>query len=334
MNRLVRVTVGSVATALSASLAGSIQPVDSVPLQKSPIAVPATAILPATMPLQKDPWGKIPTVVVSLDESRQEPAAIATGMNANVVSLGATTRLKLAAVQGRVKIDALDSSSTAGQTEVQRFRAATLELTNLTFAVGDVPAMLSPHPHPEAPGAWLGTPFLSAFQVTLNPPTNLVGGSVVLKKSTAPLDHRKETSVVPMVLRDNRPYVQVAVPGTKPFLALVDTMSPGTVIPSDVGEKLKLKPIRVETFSRIEGKVAKAALVELPKLSIGKTEWKAARVYFLTSESSKEYDRNFAVIGMDFIGRFRFTLDFARAKIALGPPDKPAEATAKPDADN
>ena len=131
-----------------------------------------------------------------------------------------------------------------------------------------------------------------------------------------------------MKLRDNRPYVRVTIPGAKPFDALLDTTSPGTLIPTNVGEKLKLKPIKVDSITWHEGKTGKVALVVVPKLAIGKAEWKMARVSYLTSDGGKDVGGGFAVIGMDFITQFKITLDFKRLQIALNPKAKPAETPA------
>ena len=161
-----------------AGLYVSAAPEGVVPRQKSPIVLPDSIILPTTLSVQK--WEKVPTVVVSLNNSRLEHAAIATGLNANVVSPDAASRLKLPSVDGRVKIDALDSTAGAGQAVIDQFRASTLELPKLAVAVADVPGLLTHKPHPDAPAAWLGTPFLSAFQLTLDPGTN----SVTLHKAT------------------------------------------------------------------------------------------------------------------------------------------------------
>ena len=319
-----RIVIQPLVLGILACQAASVQP-EATPLQKAPITLPESVTLPATMSFQA--WSGtangVPTVLVSIDESRTERAAIATGLNANVVSTEAAQRLKLAPVTGRVKIDVLDTTAAAGQAEIQRLRAATLDLPKLAFAVADVPGLLSPHPHPDAPAAWLGTPFLSAFQVTLDSQAH----RITLKPASAALPRVRDASVVPLKMRDNRPYIQVSIPGVKPFLALLDTTSPGTVIPTDVGEKLKLKPVQVETISWREGKPCKATRVELPKLAVGKAEWKSARVFYLSADNSKGFDRSFAVIGMDFISQFNLTIDFAHAKLALAPPQKTPSPT-------
>jgi hypothetical protein len=318
MIRWMRIASEIVAVGLLGCLSALAQPAEAPPLQKRPIVLPDAVVLPATLQIQ--PWGNrrkgVPTVVVSLDESPIERAAIATGLNANVVSPEAFKRLKMAAVGGQVKIDVMDATAAVGQAEMQRFKAATVDLPKLAFAVADVPGMLSAQPLQDPPAVWLGTPFLSAFQVTIDP----FAGNITLKKATSALPHTRGTLIVPLVIRDNRPYVLVSIPGVKPFLALIDTTSPGTVIPTNVGEKLKIKPSRVESISWRDGKPGKAAFVVVPKLAVGKAEWNAAPVVYLTSETSKEYDRTFAVIGMDFIGQFEVTMDFARGQIALGRP--------------
>jgi len=303
-------------------------PDESAARQKCPIAIPDSVILPATLQVQKwDPTGRgqgqqsgIPTVVVSFNNSRLEHAAIATGLNANAVSPAAALRLKLSPIDGKVTVNAMDATAGASQAEISQFHASTLELPKIPVAVTDVPGMLSLKSHPDAPTAWLGMPFLSAFQITLDPVSN----SVTLQKAATKLPRPRQTSVVPLVLRDNRPYVSVSIPGAKPFLALLDTASPGSVIPTVVAEKLKIKPLKPVVEITRQGKPGKAAEIILPKLSVGKAEWKMPHVIYLTSDSSKEFDRTFAVIGMDFIGQFKVTIDFLHSQVALSPPEKPA----------
>jgi hypothetical protein len=329
MTRWMRIASETVAVCLLACLSALAQPVEAPPLQKRPIDLPDAVVLPATLRMQPSGLNRkgVPTIIVSLDESPMEHAAIATGLNANVVSPEVSKRLKMATVGGQVKIDVMDATAAAGQVEMQRFMAATVDLPKLAFAVADVPGMLSARLLQDPPAVWLGTPFLSAFQVTIDP----FAGDVTLKKATTALPRTRGTSIVPLVIRDNRPYVRVSIPGAKPFLALIDTTSPGTVIPTDVGEKLKLKPSRVETISWRDGKPGKAAFAVVPKLAVGKAEWTSAPLVYLTSESSKEYDRTFAVLGMDFIGQFRVTIDFARGQMALSRPEQAAPTgAAKP----
>ena len=136
MMPVVRAPSKALAIAIMSCIAANAQTGETPTLQKCPISLP-DAIVPATLPIQM--WGRVPTVIVSLNDSRVERAAIATGVNANVISPDASQRLKLGTVDGRVKIDALDSTTAGGQAEVKRFRAATLDLANLSFAVADVP---------------------------------------------------------------------------------------------------------------------------------------------------------------------------------------------------
>ena len=60
--------------------------------ESGPIDLPEKAVLPTTCVIQK--WEQIPTIIVGINESRQERAVIATGLNANVVSPSASVRLK------------------------------------------------------------------------------------------------------------------------------------------------------------------------------------------------------------------------------------------------
>src|SRR5579872_1506117 len=299
---------------------GMPQPSPDAARQPSPIKLPDALLLPATLQLQRwDTLGTgvngIPMVIVGINESRLERAVIATGLDANVVSPEAAARLKLPTVDGSVRIDALNEATAGPQAEITTLRASTLELSKIPVAVADVPKMISDHPHPEAPGTWLGAPFLTAFQLTLDPTTR----TITLDKATAKFVRPKRASVSKLEMRNGRPYVQMSIPGAKPFWALIDTSCPATLIPGDVIEKLKLKPLRIEQFTSPDAKSGKGAVVILPKLSVGKAEWLHARVTYLTPDSGKGVDRTFAVVGMDFLGQFKMTLDFLHGQVALTP---------------
>lgn len=288
-------------------------------IQKSPLVLPEKLTLPGNLFIRYWPGeNQIPVATVQINDSLQEQAAISTGLNANTVQPDAATRLKLPAPQTSVRVHAFDSISVAKQTTIATLRAGTIELKQVPFAVTDVPGSISLQPHPDAPAAWLGMPFLSAFQVTFDP----LSRNLLLASTNAPLPKAKFITVVPLVMQEGRPYVRVTLPGARPFLALVDTSSPGTVIPKEIAEKLKLKPKREVSVAQPDGKLARAAFVELPRLLIGKAEWKGCKVIFLTSEAGQAYSPQFAVIGMDFLRQYQVTLNFVRLQMALAPTKK------------
>ena len=309
---------GCLALALSGmgSLKAEDQPEPKSPLQKSPIALPTDALLPATFSVSK--WYEIPVIQVSINTSLVERIGLDTGLNANVVIPESAARLALSPLNTKTHLNVLNLECEAQESQIQKLRARTLELKNVSVALADLPAMLSQHPHPDAPAVWFGTPFLSAFQVTFDPGSS----SITLDKPDAPFPRNKETAVTAIVMRDGRPFVKVSIPGAKPFLALIDTGSPGTVIPTEIGEKLKLKPVKSDLSA---GKQGKAALVELSKMTVGKAEWKGGRVHFITADPAKEFDKSFAVLGMDFLSRFKVSLNYTRLQIALTPPTKAAD---------
>ena len=86
MTSRARIAVYVLATSCLTCLCLPACPEDPAPLQKTPILLPDKVLLPATLEIQ--PWDNtgIPTIVVSIGESRVESAAIATGLNANVIS--------------------------------------------------------------------------------------------------------------------------------------------------------------------------------------------------------------------------------------------------------
>jgi len=109
-------------------------------------------------------------------------------------------------------------------------------LENVPVAEVDVVSLLSRTPRPGAPIGWLGTPFLAAFQVTLD----LAHRVCILDKPLAKLP--AGAIVVPMTLRDGHIFVPMALPKSKPFLAMIDTDTILTLVPATAAEKLKLVP--------------------------------------------------------------------------------------------
>jgi predicted aspartyl protease len=284
------------------------------PLQKGPVSLPANVLLPTTLLVQK--WRGLLVVTGSVNNSLIERVALDTGLNADVVLPDAAMRLSLSPLTTKTRLSVLNTESEAPDSTIQHLKAGSLDMENIPVALANLPLLLSALPQPDAPAVWLGTPFLSAFQITYDPITS----SVLLETPQSAFRRHRDMAVVPLVMRDGRPYVKVSIPGAKPFLALVDTGSPGTLIPAEVATKLKLKPIKEVSAGK-----QKASLVELPKLNIGRAEWKAVRVACLTPDSAKEFDKTFAVLGMDFLSRYKVSLNYSRLQMAFTPPDKPGE---------
>jgi predicted aspartyl protease len=270
-------------------------------------------------------WNGLPVIDTVVNGSNFEKFVLDTGLNACTVPSASYSRLKLQATTRQVRLDVLDRPTEATEVQLQSLKINGTEFQNVPAVLTDVLAMLSRAPaRPDAPTGWLGTPFLSAFQVTFDFHDHIA----LLGSPQMALPITPGTVVVPIIVREGRVYVRVAVPGVKPFLALVDTGAVGTLLPGEVAEKLKVKPTQVFTITRHDGKTAKAGLAVLPKLSIGKAEQHDVHAIFLASDAPAEFDRTLAILGMDFLSRYNVTISYAKQKMALSPPPAPDETSA------
>ena len=282
-------------------------------LQNGAGTVADASTLPLTLAYQL--WNGLPVVTEIVNDKAIERFVISTGLNVNTVQPAANDRLQLALSGKKVRVVALDNATDAPEVGLQSLKMGALRVENSFAALLDVAGLLSRATWPDTPTGWLGTPFLSAFQMTLDPSIRLLK----LESPQAKLPHFKATVVVPLILRDGRIFVTVTVPGAKPFPALVDTGTMGTLVPADVPASLKLAPAQTFPISGAGGKSAQATVVTLPLLRVGKAEQKGAQVVALTTSNAPGFDPHFAVLGMDFFSRFYITINYAQQKMALTP---------------
>lgn len=283
------------------------------PFQKDPIAVPKDATLPITLPITY--WNSIPLIEGSVTGSNSERFAAHTGLNAVCVSKETYTRLQLPATNKPVRVNVLDTALTSTEVLIPTVKFGFVTFKEIKAALLDVFAVLSVRPHPDAPTGWLGTPFLSAFQATFDFPKR----SLLLESAQASPPKDKGTITVPLSVRDGRPFVQISAAGGKPFAALVDTGTLVSLIPTEAALKAQARPLQILTVTK-GGKEARAALTTVSKLAVGKMERSDVRAVFLAADAPTEFDKSFAVLGMDFLQHYKITLNFAKQKFFLTPP--------------
>lgn len=293
----------------------------TAPFQGSPVTLPPSPTLPLSLNLGV--WLGFPTTYISVNGS-QERMGISTGLNANTVSPAAAARLGIPEGKTKVRVDILDHAIEAPETALKSLQMGLLKLENVPVAQIDVVSLLSRAPHPDAPTGWLGTPFLAAFQVTLDMSRKVCTLEKPLAKMPA------GALVVPMTLREGRIFVSVSLPKSKPFLAMIDTGTVLTLIPASVGVKLKLPALEVVKLGNA-GKEVQATLIQVPAVTVGKAECKALRVAYLSADVSPSFGRETAVLGLDFLSRFKVVFSFASKKVAFMPPVVPDASGAAPD---
>ena len=305
----------------------AVQPSVTAPFQASPVKLPPNPGLPLTLNLGV--WLGRPTVYIAVN-GRAERLGISTGLNANTIS-PTLTGLQIPDGKTKVRVDILDRELEAPETILESLEFGLVKLEKVPVAQVEVISQVSHNPHPDAPIGWLGTPFLSAFQVTLDIAHRVCTLDKSIEKPTAKMP--ASAIVVPMTLRDGRIYVMMTLPKSKPFPAILDTGTVGTLIPASVGEKLKLPALETVKLGAIGGKEVVATLIQAPTVAVGKAECKSLRVAYLSADASPGFGRETAVLGLDFISRFRVVFNFAAKKITFIPPpgpDDPAPKTETP----
>ena len=280
------------------------------PFQKDPIAVPKDATLPIVLPITY--WNSIPLVEGAVTGGNSERFAAHTGLNAVCVPKETYTRLQLPATNKPIRVNVLDTALTATEVLIPTVKFGFVTFKEIKAALLDVFAVLSVRPHPDAPTGWLGTPFLSAFQATFDFPKRVL----ILESAQANLPKEKDTITLPLSVRDGRPFVQVSVAGGKPFAALVDTGTLVSLIPTEAALKAQARPLQILTVTK-SGKEARAALTTISKLAVGKMERSDVRVLFFAADAPMEFDKSFAVLGMDFLQHYKVTFNFAKQKFSL-----------------
>ena len=288
--------------------------------QKELVAIPKGSPLPISLPISY--WNSIPLIEGAVTGNNAEKFAAHTGLNAVCVPKETYTRLLLPATNKPIRVSVLDRVVGATEVLIPTLKFGFVTFKDVKAALIDVFAMLSVRPHPDAPTGWLGTPFLSAFQVTFDFPKR----TLILEAPQAAFPKDKGTITVPLSVREGRPFVPISVAGSKPFPALVDTGTLVSLIPSDVALKAQARPLQVLTVTK-NGKEAHAALTTVSKLSVGKIERADVRAVYLAADAPMEFDKNFAILGMDFLQYYRVTFNFAKQKLFLTPPppDTPAD---------
>lgn len=302
--------------------AADTQTAGAVPLQMSPVALPEKAVLPVVLNLRA--WLGYPTAIINVNGRGGERFGISTGLNANTITPASVIRLRIPEGKSKVRVNILEHEENVAETSLQSLQVGLLKLENVPFAELDTVSLVSHAPHPDAPIGWLGVPFLSAFQITLDisrricvldsPKAKLPGGAIV----------------VPLTLRNGHLFVSMSVPKSKPFQAMLDTGSVLSLIPAAAGEKLKLKPQEVVKLGA--DKKVEANLIQAPQVNVGKAECKSLLVAYLSADASPTMGRDTAVLGLDFLSRFKVVINATAKKVAFLPLTAPdAAPPPKPD---
>lgn len=284
---------------------------------------PPTATVSYTI-LPTRPWNGLLTIQARVKET-SIAAALCTGMSESVVIPRAQETLGLKPTDEKRTVHAFDEEATGPAATLSGLKLQALAVPDVRVALIDALKWFTSFPLPDAPALWLGSDFLSRYQVMFDFPAK----AVRFYPPDSPLPGGKGSVAVPLEMREGRPWVRVSVPHLPAFWALVDTGTVGTLIPAEVGEKLKLQALKTLPVTRADGQKAQVRLAVLPKLSVGKAEQEEVPTLFLADKAPVGFHREMAILGRDFLNRYKVTLDYTKLKMVLQPPDKP-KSTVKP----
>jgi hypothetical protein len=112
---------------------------------------------------------------------------------------------------------------------------------------------------------------------------------------------------------------------------MVDTGTMGTLIPAEIAVKLKSKkPEKGAAKVGIDIAAGRMGRMVVPKIAVGKAELKNLLVAYYGAAAPDGVDKTMAVIGLDFLRRFRVTFNFAKSQIELFAPQAAEAAPAPP----
>jgi hypothetical protein len=295
-------------------------------------AVKGNGLLPMTIPFR--PWKGLITLVGLANGNNPATFIVSSGLNMSTVSPEDAIRLQLTTSQTKTHVAVLDASADAPTASILNLRLGAGMLHNINVAQVNLIGLLTRDSIPDAPTCWLGTSWLSGYQVTLDFETH----TVTLDIKTAPF--KKPTGIiVPFKLVNGRPVVKVTVAGGGSFDAVVDTGEIGTLIPGAVALKVKSKKLDKNTpKTGVDIGAGRMGRMVLPKISVGKAELKNLMVAYYGDAAPSAADKTMAIIGLDFLRRFRVTFSYAKSQMELLAPETveaapsaaPAPAAKKP----
>jgi hypothetical protein len=284
--------------------------------------MPGSAI-PSTIPFSL--WNGIIMAPAVVGDGVPIPAAINTGLPLSVLTP------QLAARQGikpgtTKEIELLDRKITVLSAPAQTVRFEGMALAGVPFAICDILGQLSSK-ETAGPAIWLGSSAFEGLCITIDPQKS----EMVIKPSTAAFGGKGAR--VPFALRDGRIWVDVVANDKQKFEALIDTGSVATMVPPKVATALQLKAESSFELVDKNGKPGKVGLAKLDQATLGKLLVKDVPVLFVAEGDPQGINQDFAVLGNDFLFRYRVTIDFGRKEVSFEPltGEKPKrEETKKP----
>ncbi len=286
------------------------------PQKAAPVVVPSTSTLPVTLPCSF--WRGIPAIEAHIQgEQGEEFFVLATGFNGFAIHPDAVVKHHLITKPEKTRVALLDRSIEAETTTLKSLHFGATHLDNVTANITDVNRLISHNitPNQQAPTGWIGTPILSKYQVTVDSANR----TVTLEDPKSPLPKSSETYILPFTLKEGRILLKVEVEGAKPFTAVLDTGTVGILIPTSVGATLRTTDQKLISIRAASGKRGQVIQNRVPKLQVGEVELRSVGVIYISPDAPPEFDRNMAVLGMNFLRYFKVTINYAKMRLALTP---------------
>jgi predicted aspartyl protease len=305
------------------------QTADTTLKEKLSMQPPGTVMLPMTIMFR--PWQGLITIYGLANGNNPANFIVATGLNMSTVSPEDAIRLQLTTSESKAHVALLDASTEAPTASILNLRIGAGILHNIKVAQVNLITLLTHQPVPDAPSCWLGTNWLSDYQVTIDFGTH----NMILNSKAAPFP-KPSGIIVPFKLKDGRPIVKVNVPGGGSYDAVVDTGMMGTLVPSDIALKVKSKKLDKKTPKvGVDIASGKMGRMVVPRISIGKAELKNLMVAYYGPAAPATANKSLGIIGLDFLRRFRVTISYAKSQMQLFAPQAVEESQpAKPNQQN
>ncbi len=283
---------------------------------RTKVASPGSAKLTAnalTLAMAYHSWKGLISIDGMANGNNPARFVIATGLSASTVVPKDVPRLQLESSEAVQRVTMLETSVEAPTANMKTMRIGRSAIADVKLARLDLYSLLTNTGAADGPSCWLGSDFLSRYQVTID----FEAHQVLLNPPTLPLP-KTDGVVVPFKLSEGRPLVKVNVAGGGSFDAVVDTGSVGTLVPAIVAEKLKSKKA-----DKTPGKSADiagiASRIMLPSVSVGKAELKNLMAVYYSSDAPTGANKSLGVLGTDYLRRFRIIISYKRKQMMLLP---------------
>lgn len=189
-----------------------------------------------------------------------------------------------------------------------------LTLSSVPFVCADLWAVLSSR-RPQMPAqAWLGMPLFAAFAVTIDPAQRTVTLATPASAASA------RGASVGVDLNGGSPTIDARLNGKESQRMRLATGLTGTLLPREMMEHLGIIPEATLTVTQPTGGDARLATLHVQDVAIGSAKLRAAPAVAWMEGDPGGLEPGLAVIGIDWLLRFRLTLDIARSRLLLEDP--------------